>query len=661
MKLNQLILNSIKKYEKELICDFNEGCSINTISGRNGSGKTTIFESLMLLQKAYFANEINNTFINTYKNKSIVDFVGEELYEFVNNQNSYIQVTITFYEDDFKIVSYSRIKNFLEGKCVDIIKEPYEVIITLKVIEILKENVRWTISAKTDEQKEVLDLFWNFEEPKNIVTYISADKTVEENDLTFEDIKFASNVALSPIVRFILEPEAIYSNLYSAMINDYIYERIIPQKPRKNSYFISAKSLFAKLMPHIKISNFTGQNREDQFILLANNGGKNFDIRKFSSGEKLIWYTLLLLNYIKYMGILVIDEPENHLHEELAWRFVKLLEEISNESIDKNEKHNLYLNQAFLITHSKNLIYNNFTNGSNYVIDEKILQKIDYESCERILRKFGLSYTNDRILFVEGDTDVNILESVIGVHNIQVKPLGNCAEIIRTFEGLKRIKDYLLDPRFVFLIDRDTRDDKTIEDMRGKDKEYFDSHFIVMPKHELENYFLDIKNMKIVLDEIQVALQTNKIEESEIEGIIFEYANHQLQYTKKKYMNAALRNKLNTVESLIKQNDLKIDGFDIHKQYIDEIFKSEKWNNIKTQMEEVFCQMENVYSESNWKKNWESLMDGKSVFNLTMDKLSKNSSVTKEVLIRKVKKQIISDKNSEFNKLIKDILELFNN
>ena len=56
--------------------------------------------------------------------------------------------------------------------------------------------------------------------------------------------------------------------------------------------------MFHDLIKEISISNFSGKERKDQFVLITK-GKTKYDVRNLSSGEKLVWYTLLILNYVK--------------------------------------------------------------------------------------------------------------------------------------------------------------------------------------------------------------------------------------------------------------------------------------------------------------------------------------------------------------------------
>lgn len=692
MKIKEVTLNKIKKYNNRVVFEFMAGQNINTISGKNGAGKSTVFEALIELQKAYFVQKILTEEI-PYEGRDLYTEVGKELFQFMIDDKAYIEAVFQFDKIDQEMENDSSNTGAQEisdeqqeaASAIEVQDEVIEVKVILKAKKIENEQVYWEIVI-TDEEEAVLSSFWNLKSPKNIIAFISSNKHIIEKDVTFDDIKLKQDKIISPIVMFVLDPTSIFENLYEILVNDYLHEKIIPvtrkgPTPRKDLYYHVTKMLFATLMPDLSFTNLSGSKRENQFIFSAKNKSlrtKQYDMRQFSSGEKLIWYTLLFINYIKNMGILIIDEPENHLHEEVACKLSTLLHDITYSadfkkfiselnigqkslSTIESELEKGYdkfrLNQVFLLTHSKGLIYHNFSKGTNFVLGET-LTPIDYASCEQMLRKLGISYVNDKILFVEGDTDIEVLESVLDRYNIKVRALDSCSEIIKTFEGIKRVSTFLQDPMFVFLIDRDTRSVQEIESIRNRHGEYFDNHFIVMDKHELENYFLEPKVIADVLKQHQSDSYQPPTED-EIKSKIYEVATEQLKYTRKKYLNYHLHHKMEKVKRLIKHNEIVVEDKALYNQYIGDLFNKQEFLNIKQELMNLFDQVQEFYEGENWENNWHNYMDGKSVLGRVVAKLSEGPEVKPKRLKREIKSAILRTKGSELNNLIDRIISLF--
>src|SRR5690606_24400778 len=64
-----------------------------------------------------------------------------------------------------------------------------------------------------------------------------------------------------------------------------------------------------------------------------------------------------------------------------------------------------------------------------------------------------------------------------------------------------------------FMIDRDARNNVEIEEIRTRDREIFDETFIVLDKHEFENYFLEPALWKQVHDKFRAFMELFEIPE----------------------------------------------------------------------------------------------------------------------------------------------------
>lgn len=633
VKILEVKLKGIKKFFDEQEYLFDKADFINTVSGKNGSGKSTIFESVLLCQKAYFVQLIlKESQNNKYKGidvNSLMLEVGAELQKITVNKEALIEIKVGFNEEDFEeCQNRGKYKpNSNNGKS-------YNVLISTKIFDYGKN---WEVEVDEGKNNGILKEFWNITNPSQIIVYLDADKNVYEEDFTFQKISMLSNETINPIVQFTLQSKSLYQNMYDVMMNAYVYQRLNPQTPKKDRFVSDSKEMYHELISNVEISNFSGKEKKDQFVLISKNGEK-YDARNLSSGEKLIWYILLVMNYVKKIGVLIIDEPENHLHEQLAWKFVDFLRTVIKE------KKNLFIDQVFLITHSKNLIYNNFSSGKNYVINNKgELLLIDKENCEDILRACGISYIDDRVLFVEGKTESENLVNLCGMNNVRIRELTNCAEIIQVYESLVKVKELVYAPKFVFVIDRDTKDEKEISEIRNKDPEFFDKHFVVLPVHEFENFMLDEKVITQVVNSFLTLTKDSLWEEKQILSIMKKYADSSLDDTKKKYLNNCIREEIKKFASLVKQNDINIENQNKFNGYIDKLMCGDNYNAIINGIKLNYDNMMKQYGVLNWESNWKKICDGKRVYNQTVTEIASSIGIAKKKL-----NQMIFDELMDF-------------
>lgn len=651
MRILEIKLNHVKKILEEKIFKFDENCIVNTISGKNGSGKSTVFESAILCQKAYFIKQLED-----YMEREEVDYLpnleeierdfSKELGKIVANQKTEVELVIRFYNHDLK-------SKYLEHKYHSDVLENGESVFDVSIKLIINCNkkglYKWEIEINEKNCSGILGEFWNIQDPSQIIVFLDAEKNVYEEDFTYQKISMITEDDINPIVQFILYPKNIYQNMYDIMMNAYAYQRINPQTPKKDLFFTLSKEMYSQLISDVEISNFSGKESKNQFVLMSKNNYK-FDARNMSSGEKLIWYSLLLLNYVRELGVLIIDEPENHLHEQLAWKYVSFLKKIADE------RKAFKIEQVFLITHAKNLIYNNFADGVNYLIDNGNLLKIQQKTCEAILRTCGISYIDDKVLFVEGKSEINIFSKLCELMNIRIRQLANCSEIIQVYKSLIKVKELVYAPKFVFIIDGDTRDDDEIQEIKKLDDAFFEQHFAILPVHEIENFLLDENVIKKAIDQYLDIGGTKYKDKDEIYTIIRKYADDSLEDTKRKFLNNAIREKMNMLKGLIKQKEIDVTNKQNYEQYIDSVILSEKYNYIVNEIKKKYDVMMERYDALNWSQNWKRICDGKRVLNQSLTQIEKEIGISNENLIRAIIKIQLNNSQSEMYKFWHEVL-----
>lgn len=673
--LKKITVRNIKQFKNNTF-DFTCCNNINTISGRNGSGKSTLFKCLTFVQKAFFIELLKEN--ANYQN--LCDELGKEMFSYFSGTDSYIEV-------EFKKNYSSLPMNYNIGlQEIASDSETSSAVIKLSATNISNEKVYWKLDYSFRDYIAI-HKFWNISNPQNIIIYVESYKSIFEEDVKFDSINIKSDKKYySSIVDTILNQDQIFNELYRNLINDYLYYRLVPPDSdgRRDIYYYATKVLFKHLFPNIDLKNFSGKTRDEQFILLATNKDKElFDIRNLSSGEKLVFYLLLFINYTGSLGILIIDEMENHLHEEIACKFLKILSEICNVDnyadyiIKKNRDlgtksklgdilskniftsySNFKLNQIFLLTHSKSLIYANFGLGKNFILKDK-LELLD-NNYERSLRDIGISYTYEKVLFVEGKTDSEALNEKLSAFNIKTKKLGNCTEVINTYKRILNIKEYIHDTKHVFLIDKDSRDVEDIEKLRLLDPKYFDESFICLQKHELENYFLDSKAILKVIKKHNDELE---VDEECINKSLFEIATENKFASKRKYLNYFLDMKLDSLKSLINMREIDkstSENMDSFIKYIDnKIINSSSFKSLREDLIRIFENCSDMFSEEVWKNEWSNLCDGKIVFNKFTSNYAPIVGLTNVHFKNNITKAVVNDSESEFNKLVTNIIEYF--
>lgn len=641
MFLKSVTLNNIKKYKETINIDLSDCSFLNTISGKNGSGKSTIFESIIVVQKAFFADllEPKGTLILTQIMNGQISYrqkVAKELASLASDCMASIVLTIGF------------TKNDLEKVGLQLQDEHIFISLTLSGSKITGSSCDWSINVDGSFEQDVLSKFWNLDNPTNIIVMLSADKNVYEEDFGYDKINLIANKNSTPIIDFVMDSKNIYQHMYDIMMNAYLYQRLNPLQPRRDDFVNQSITMFSELMDGVSVSNFSGKQIENQFVLLAKNILPNqksvkFDARNLSSGEKLIWYTILVLNYLKKIGLLIIDEPENHLHEQLAWRFVLFLQEISEKS-----ENSISIGQVFLITHAKSLIYNNFSLGCNYIANDTGLVSVSKEDCETVLRSCGISFVEDKVLFVEGRTENENLAKLCDQHNIKIKVVGNCSEILQIYGSLIKVKEIVTVPKYVFMLDQDTRDNQKIQELRNEDPTYFDNHMVFLPVHEIENFLLDEQVISDVLNNYLQDCSNERVDSTRVIQKMKEYADTSLDITRKKYLNYELDYAIKGLAKSVNQRNILVSSKVDFTTYVTSILSESVITNFISSMGQKYDDMEQKYSHTNWDADWKKLCDGKIVFNNTCSYLGQTYRMNTAMLKTKIFNAVIKNPNSQF-------------
>ena len=199
----------------------------------------------------------------------------------------------------------------------------------------------------------------------------------------------------------------------------------------------------------------------------------------------------LILDYeFEKPKLLLVEEPEVHLHPALERSMMQYLKHISPDC------------QVFITTHSTNFLDTAEMNNVYLVSKETstVVQLLNLEQAEaQIPRELGIRLSSlfmfDRLVFVEGPSDEAILRelaSTVGMNLSQsnvgfitmggVRNLGYfSAQAIMTFLMKRQVKMW-------FLIDRDEKDAPEVHKIEEafKDK----AHIHILEKRELENYLI---------------------------------------------------------------------------------------------------------------------------------------------------------------------------
>ena len=636
MKIKSIYLENIKKFGSAgKIFNFSKNSKIHTISGVNGSGKTAIFKAIQVFQKLFFLNQDENYSLHEIYWSSI----EKEILRLISSEKAVVDIV-------FDIEDYS-----------------HHLILN---IEKNNDIVTYEFESKTPNAYGALHEIWDLNDPKCIVSIIEAGKTFSGFGVDFENIKIQSkkNSQKNYYIQAIFEPENILKNIYEKTVIDHIQYRLDPS--RKYDYFRVANKAIKTIIENLEVSNISATKVDGKVVILGRSSKDSipFDIEDFSAGERTLYLTLLFIFNFPNLGILIIDEPENHLHESLLGKFYNLLLNISlSDSIngwatqlDKDavlscgEK----LEQLFLVTHSRSLIYSNINYGECLVFNKDNLESTSNTEIEAGLRAAGVSTILTKTLFIEGSSDLNLIESYFIQKGIRVVALGNCTEVIEYFKKIAGVKNSIHGAAFCFAIDSDNRVKSDIEEIRAFDKDFFEQSFVVLERHEIENYLIDQKLLLDCVNPIKIAIGENEMREGGLLAIFKTEAEALKNQSMSKYIASGLSM---AVKELITNNitdtrkiATKFDGI-IFDHVTDETIISLEARKIV--LKEDF--------EKSWDADWMRLVDGKSFLGRVIGRISADIGIKPSKLEKMIRAKISNNiTDYKINELIDLIMVKLN-
>jgi len=237
--------------------------------------------------------------------------------------------------------------------------------------------------------------------------------------------------------------------------------------------------LWEEILPHRKISLEDGKvNVKDVTY------GTEYHGKEMSDGEKVALYLMGQCLCVPSGSILVIDEPEIHLHTSIMQSLWNKLEEVKSDCLFVYITHDLNFASTRVSTTS---IWVKEFDGMNKWIWEKV-PEVDEFPESLLLELLGNRRT---IIFVEGEKggkDHVIYQSIY--RNYNVVPRGGCDSVIQSVSTLKLISSFHHVNVFG-LIDRDYRTDDEMQKLSS------DSVFCI-DVAEIENILLNEETLRLI-------------------------------------------------------------------------------------------------------------------------------------------------------------------
>lgn len=274
------------------------------------------------------------------------------------------------------------------------------------------------------------------------------------------------------------EDQLLSSSFYHNSIN-YINDYCNEEPPLEKSILCNVKVIWEKIISHkvliIESGKILVQSRN------ISNSNELYNGHEMSDGERAVFYFIGQVLSASKDSLIIIDEPENHLHNSIISRLWNLLEEARSDCVFLYITHNL----DFALRSKRSVLIWVKDMPSKDKWNYEFINEDDDDKFDSLqLQMLGC---REKIVLVEGNEnsyDCKIYSVLFP--NCKIIPVESCAkvkELVRTFNS-KSSKFFRKDAVQVYgIVDRDRMDDSEVAKLNN-DK------ILVLNVAEIENVFL---------------------------------------------------------------------------------------------------------------------------------------------------------------------------
>ena len=579
--------------------------NVVVIAGANGSGKTRLKQAIM---STIIGNAIMDMTIEATRPEEEEEryFQGKTL-EIVKGVNNNI---LRHYIDSRKYGSGRFV-----GSLVQI--DSSRSVQTLKYAP-----VSWLGGDPDDRESPGTYYFDPFTNRwQDFVNYIHQKSAARDKKIA-EEIKREPHKTGQDILNSYPDPLEKYQNIFADALPGKQLQKIDPASPREFQY--------------------------------KDRSGQTLNFSSLSSGEQEIIKILfdVARKDIKH-SVIIVDEPELHLHPTLTFQLVESLKNIGDHT-----------NQFIFLTHSSDLISTYYATGDVYFIDSSqdgsnqahrlIDLTNDHQSIIPLIgQNLGLFAVGKKLVFVEGEAssiDRLAYQKIAQVIDpeIRVIPVGSVLNIMTLNSIEEQIRKAIFGIDLYMIRDRDGLDHAQISDLERNRR------IRCLRRRHIENYFLDEEVLFKVAKRLYLTQAMPDLTVEKLKADITRIAENSLGYNI--YKNTKEHLALNyflqppTVKELEKKNteEIKTELIGAVSLNLENVSAKLTAEKLKVWMEEEEKNLRNRLLTGQWIDEFR----GKYIF----DRLC--GDVLKEDKL-KIRHAYIDIALSEKQETLKDIIDIF--
>jgi predicted ATPase len=534
MYINKIVIKKFRHIENEELGHFNfndKQSDLTVLAGPNGSGKSSVLELIgYSLSNSYSLSwSLNRTFVgfsfevaiglSAYEKQIVIDSLKKEL-ETTNNQireelkvidsktdtsleaketqkRQFIEQTKRPHKHKYDILEYLngadiyyRAFEYNEGEYSKnpTLHNQIHSYVTRELKDTLKRSLGFFLKSDRNYPQKGFDR-------KKIFSFDNVKKKEHLWSLAFN----TSEIQYLDMYEFLVQQHYHYLRDLGGYHNNKSKGKEVGEEPKDP--IKPYEELLNKLFPDYKFTDNDETIPSNLFIELPSKEVITFN--DLSSGEKEVFFILsFFIRHNVKNAIIVIDEPELHLHPELSRLLIRNIKSIRSG------------NQIWIATHNSEIIDEAGRDKVIYVMLDPSTRKAKFvtgdneqEVIIQLKNLFGFSgYIGvaKNLVFLEGDNsspDRKFYSTLFPGNNSNFKliPSSGSSNLTKLNGAILSIMDANLGwMKFYLIRDRDYLTSEMIEKYRN----HTSGKVFVLSKHELENYLIDFHVISIVLSDI---------------------------------------------------------------------------------------------------------------------------------------------------------------
>lgn len=420
--------------------------NITVLLGKNNKGKTNIIKAIIL------GMDILNNMSGLYKRKRII----KQLYDWHEDfpitlqnskrlKNKETSIRMDFTLNDEELIAFQKITG-------SIINGDLSIYITLKEDNSISVTVPKKGKNTTAMTKKIVDIS-SFICDRFSIQYIPAVRS--EGD------------AYDSIMSLVQDE---FNNIDDEKYQDAIKYIKEMEKKKLESLAKRVREPLSRFIPEIrdidlyKVYETMPRRTNRSKIAIDIDDGVKTSLSNKGDGVKSL-FTIAILSQLSSKGqrMIIIDEPENHLHPEAIHFIDVVLQDLSKE------------NQILISSHNP-IFVNRNSISSNLIVDDGKVKKAD--KVEEIRKSLGVVCSDnlvdaDYIILVEGASDKEILIKFIQEDKELLEYLNNKWLVIHDIKGTHNLKSEVYSLQrmccnYMFVLDYDSAGREAVNKIKNE-------------------------------------------------------------------------------------------------------------------------------------------------------------------------------------------------